>query len=213
MAIEAQHAEKMKTCLTDLKQDLLDEMLEHGSIKAYQAGDFVVKQDEQVKYLPILLEGCIKVYSDEDGVSFLLYHIFPAGSCIFSFAHLFTKGSANFSAQAADDSLLLLIPAFKVAEWQTKYPAFNALILREYQKHYLDLLETTRQVVYHNLEDRLLSYLQVKSLHLGSDLLAISHQTIANDFATSREVISRVMKKMEKDGKLVQEGRRIRLLG
>lgn len=73
------------------------------------------------------------------------------------------------------------------------------MLLREYQRHYQDLLDTTRQIICYSLEDRLLAYLKQKRTLLKSDLLTISHKDIADDFATSCEVISRILKKIERE--------------
>lgn len=200
-------------CLVDFGKDLLEEIMAHGEVITINSNEILVRQGQIIRHLPIVIDGAIKVFSEEDGRQFLLYYIYPGATCVFSFANLLGKKAVNFSGIAEKDSKVLLIPANKAREWLVKYPAFNELIMNAYQKSYDDLLDTTKQIVCYNLEGRLISYLDNKVQISGSELLSISHQNIADDLTTSREVISRLLKKMEKDGKIEQTGRKIKVTG
>jgi len=200
-------------CLASFGKDLLNEITASAKTQWFEPDEFIIKQGQLARHLPIVISGTAKVYITETDVQLLLYYIYPGATCIFSFAHLFGDQVINFSATAQEKSLLLLIPIQQAREWLLKYRAFNNMILAEYQKHYNDLLETTKQLVCHNLEERLLIYLKTQTGIAKSNILSLSHQSIANDFATSREVISRVLKKMEKDQKIIQVGRKIKVLG
>lgn len=202
----------IKTCLSTLRKELLEEIIAYGRVKELEPHAFLVKQGQLVKDLPIVLEGTIKVFTQADDFQFLLYYIYPGATCISSFAHLFGDQGIAFSGTAEERSQILLIPIQKAREWVLKYPEFNALILNEYQKQYNDLLETATQVICYNLEDRILTYLKTKTAISRSATLAISHGDIAADLATSREVVSRILKKMEREKKIIQLGRQIKLL-
>lgn len=202
----------LENCLPDFGRDLIAEIDKFGIIKNYSTDDFVIKQGQYVRYLPIVLEGSVKVYSTEDGIQFLLYYILPKQSCIFSFAHLFSQDPIDFSAVPEEETQMLLIPIEKAKEWVLKFPSFNHLIMAEFQKHYNDLLQTTKQIICYKLEDRLWSYLKTKSENNHSKELSITHKNIADDLGTSREVISRVIKKLEHENKIFQDGRKIKIL-
>ncbi|MFZ4929207.1 Crp/Fnr family transcriptional regulator [Chryseobacterium sp. Mn2064] len=202
----------LEKCLPNFGKELISEIEKFGIIKEFPNNDFIVKQGQLIRYLPIVLEGNVKAYSEEDGMQFLLYFIQQGSSCIFSFVHLFNQNPIDFSAISEGKSSILLIPIDKAKEWLIRYPSFNNLIINEFQKHYNDLLHTTKQIVCYKLEDRLWSYLQTKAKVSNTHELAISHQSIADDLGTTREVISRLMKKIELDKKLVQNNRKIKLL-
>lgn len=201
----------LSECLPKLEKDVLEEIKEHSTTKSFSTHDHVVNQGQIIRFLPIVVSGNIKVYSDEDTIQFLLYYITSGETCIFSFAHIFNDQPLEFSAQAETDSELLLLPIHKVQEWFTKYPSFSNMLLQGYQKHYNDLLDTTKQIICYNLEDRLLSYLRTKAQINKSDILKISHQDIADDLGTSREVITRLMKKLTINNQVVQMGRAIKV--
>ncbi len=199
-------------CYPNLEKELLDEIEQHAISKDFSAGEFVVRQGQAILNLPIVRNGNVKVFCDEDTVQFLLYHITSGGSCIYSFAHIADKAPAEFSAVAETASTLLLLPMDRVNSWLKKYPSLNQLVLNDYQKHYQDLLNTTKQIVCYNLEERLLLHLQTKARLEAFKLLSVSHQQLADDLGTSREVISRLMRKLSADKKVEQIGRKIKVL-
>jgi len=201
----------LSECLPKLEKEVLEEIEEYASVKSFSKDENIVTEGQIVRFLPIVLKGSIKVFSQEDSIQFLLYYISSGETCIFSFAHIFNNKPLEFSASTEVDSELLLLPIAKVQEWYSKYPRFCNMLLQGYQKHYNDLLHTTKQIICYNLEERLANYLKTKTQIKNSDVLEISHQDIADDLGTTREVISRLMKKLNANDKAVQIGRKIKV--
>jgi CRP/FNR family transcriptional regulator len=106
----------------------------------------------------------------------------------------------------------LLIPVQKVNEWITKFPELNALFFQQYKVRYSDLLQTIHHVLFDKLDTRLLSYLAEKEKRNKSNPVKIPHREIAHDLGTAREVISRVLKKLELEGKILQQQEGISLV-
>lgn len=199
-------------CFPTLEKELLKEIEEYSTVKSFLSQEYIVEQGKFIRSLPIVLSGNIKVFSNEDSIQFLLYYISSGESCIYSFAHIFNNEPAEFSAIAELDSELLLLPIKKVNQWLKKYPSFSSLVLSDYQRHYKDLLNTTKQITCYNLDKRLLDYLTNKTQIEKSNILTISHQEIADDLGTSREVISRLLKKLKVNNQVIQIGRKIKIL-
>lgn len=204
--------EFLKKCYPFLDQQLIKEIEACAVLQSFGADEYVVKQGQYIRYLPVIYSGCIKVFCREDTIDFLLYYISSGESCIYSFAHVHDTKPAAFSAVAELDSELLLLPIDKVSQWVRRYPSLNQIIINNYSRHYHDLLESTKQMICYNLEERLLEYLKTKSELYESHSLSLSHQHIATELGSSREVISRLMKKLSLQGKVKQEGRKIRML-
>lgn len=202
----------LSECLPSLGKDLFKEIESHSPSKKFLAEEHIVNQGEIIRFLPIVLSGSVKVYSQEATIQFLLYYISSGETCVFSFAHIFNDKPVEFSAVAEKDSELILLPIHKAQEWYNKYPRFNDVLLKAYQKHYNELLHTTKQVICYNLEERLIEYLRKKAELEGSEVLQISHQDIADNLGTSREVITRLMKKPDVSNVAIQEGRKIKIL-
>ncbi|WP_442267397.1 Crp/Fnr family transcriptional regulator [Tenacibaculum sp. ZS6-P6] len=199
-------------CYPQFEKELLQEIEKYAQLKTFKVNEFIVKQGQYIKYLPIIKNGCIKVYCYEETKEFLLYFIESGESCIYSFAHVNNNSKADFSAIAELDSTLLLLPIERVRLWIKKFHSLNNIILNNYQKHYQKLLDSTKQIICFNLEDRLLNYLREKSGISKTKLLNISHQDIANDLGTSREVISRLLKNHKLSNFIKQEGRQLKIL-
>ena len=199
-------------CVPSLGKDLIEDIQISSVPRSFKEGDFIVKEGSYVKYLPIVLSGHVRIYSEEEHFQFLLYYLGPGEACIFSFAHLQNEEKAEFSAIAEVDSDLLLLPVSKVSAWQKHSVPFNQMLVSAYQKHYQELLYTTRQVICYNLEERLKIFLKTKVSIEGEPLLAMSHQQIADALGTSREVVSRLIKKLAHSGAVEQAGRKIKVL-
>jgi CRP/FNR family transcriptional regulator len=85
--------------------------------------------------------------------------------------------------------------------------------MKTIRSRFNELLRTIDQIAFQKLDERLIYYLKEKSKSTGSALLNLSHEQIANDLASSREVISRLLKKLENDKKLLLYRNQIKLLG
>jgi len=194
-----------------LEKELKDEFLSFGALKKVSKGEYVVKQGSYLNFLPIILDGLIKMSAEEDELEFLLYYIHPNQSRILSFNHLFDQQAVRFSAKTEKDTTVLCLPVNKAKEWFVKYPSFSKIVLKDIQRNYEDLLNTTKQIICYKIEDRLRIYLFEKAKLMSNDQIEISHRQIAADLGTSREVISRIMKKLQKSGILTQHKKYIQL--
>jgi len=203
---------ELNNCFHTFRKEIYEEIGRHGFLKEFAKGEFVLKENTYPKVLPIVNQGILKVFSQENEVEFLMYYLYPRQTCIFSFTHILNAEPVRFNAVAETDSSVICLPMDKVREWVKLYPDFALHILAEYQRQYNDLLNTTKQIICYNLEDRILLYLRDQAELANSNLIHKSHQKIAADLSTSREVISRAMKKLEKDKKIVQQSRSITLL-
>ncbi len=202
---------ELSNCFPFIEKELENEILSSGDFKNIPKGEYVVKQGSYLNFLPIILDGLIKMYAEEEEVEFLLYYIHPNQCCILSFNHLFGQEPVRFSAKTEEDTKVLCLPIEKVKEWFIKYPSFTRIILKDFQRNYEDLLNTTKQVVCYKIEDRLVNYLNEKARLKNCNLIHMSHQQIASDLGTSREVVSRLTKKLQSTNLLVQHKRHIEL--
>ena len=202
----------MAGLLSFLEQGLIHEILEFGVLKRFPKDSIIIREGQYLKQLPVILKGIVKVYSQYDGKELLLYYIMPKQSCIMSFAAAtYNDPSAIFAVTGAECDLLLL-PKERINEWSEKYPRFNRLFFELYQKRYLDLLETINQLVFKNLDERILAYLKNKQKLSEGRIIKLRHLQIATDLGTAREVVTRILKKLEKENKIRQTHNGIEIL-
>ncbi|MBW1294487.1 Crp/Fnr family transcriptional regulator [Aquimarina litoralis] len=201
----------LSQCFPFIEKELEEQIMSYGHFKSIPKGEYVVRQGSYLNFLPIILDGLIKMYAEEDEVEFLLYYIHPNHCCILSFNHLFKQEAVRFSAKTEEDTTVLCIPMNKVKEWFVQYPSFTQIILKDFQRNYEDLLHTTKQVVCYKIEERLINYLNEKAKFQNCNMILMSHKEIAADLGTSREVVSRITKKLQAQNMLVQHKRHIEL--
>ena len=115
-------------------------------------------------------------------------------------------------AIAEDDVELIGIPHAKLDEWLCKYPSWKNYIMRSFNDRFNEMLKSIESIAFHKLDQRLINYLKEKQRLSGSSIVKVSHNLIADELATSRVVISRLLKLLENDGKLILYRNEIKLL-
>lgn len=146
------------------------------------------------------------------GKELLLYYIRPDESCIMSFAVSMKNERSKVFAITEVDTQAILLPITKIEHWFNHYPKFNSLFFNLYNERYMDMLDTINHLLFNKLDQRVLTHLQEKEEISGDQLIKTTHKQIANELGTAREVISRIIKKLEKEEKLIQLGEGIKLL-
>jgi len=198
--------------LSFLEKELVEEILQYSTLQDFPAGTVLIKEGQYIKHLPVVIDGIIKVISRYDDKELLLYYIQPKQSCIISFEASVYNDPSRIFAETEQDSKILLIPSGKVADWTNRFPKFRQLFFDLYHNRYLDLLETINQLVFQSLDQRIYQYLIEKKRILETDELDLRHHLIARDLGTAREVVTRVLKKLELEGKISTGKKGIKIL-
>jgi CRP/FNR family transcriptional regulator, anaerobic regulatory protein len=198
--------------LSFLKPDLVEKILQESTIKEFLKGTEILREEQYVKVLPIVLNGLIKVYSRFDEKELLLYYIEPAQSCVMTFYAALKNTPSKVFAITEEDSKVLLIPVQLLPNWLKEYPDFNELFYNQFNLRYSELLDTIGHLLLDRMDKRLYDHLKKKLELTNSDSIIMSHNQIANELGTAREVITRVLKKLETEGKVMQNAGEIRII-
>ena len=193
-----------KSILSFLQPELLVEILSKSSIQEFPKGTEILKEQQYVKVLPIVIDGLVKVYSRFDEKELLLYYIEPAQSCVMSFYAALKNTPSRVFAETEEDSKILLIPVQYLPNWLKQYPKFNELFYNQFNLRYSELLDTISHLLLDKLDKRLYEHLKRKTELTNKKSIKISHSQLANELGTAREVISRITKKLETDGLVIQ---------
>ena len=185
-----------------IEKEFLTEIQENGIFKSIPKGNVILHDGTYVQAVPIVLSGRIKVFNTSEEKDLLLYYIRPGESCVMSFSACMTQSPSRVAAITEEDTDVLLIPSEKLYGWLKRFPSLNTFLFEIYNKRYLELLETVDQLVSWNMEARLMKYLNDKVEYKSINVLHATHQEIAQDLGTAREVISRVLKKLQNEGKI-----------
>ena len=189
--------------------DILKRECDVVTIPAHQE---ILRKGQYVKVIPVVLKGLLRVYITHENKELLLYHIKSSESCVMSFAAGIKNGVSDIFAQTLEETQVLLLPVDNLKIWLKIYPELNILFNSQYELRYADLLNTIENMVFHKMDERVLKLLNDKAALSNQREVKISHQALADDLATSREVISRVLKKLENENKVILSHQSIEIL-
>ena len=187
-----------------LGKELIHEILDKSLIKEFPTNTELVKEGGYIRYIPIVLKGLVKVFTQYEEKELLLYYIQPEQSCIISFSSSLHNELSKIFAVTEEESTIILLPSEKVTKWVIEYPKINLLFYQQYELRYSELLYTINRLLYYKLDKRLMEYLSEKVAVTGKNPIKISHKDIAHDLGTAREVVSRLIKKMENQNLIKQ---------
>ncbi|WP_127136259.1 Crp/Fnr family transcriptional regulator [Flagellimonas oceanensis] len=185
------------------EQPLIDEILEEGKLMEVPAGETIMDIGQYIRSIPLLLSGAIKVLrEDEEGDELLLYYLEQGETCSVTMACCMGQTKSEIRAITETDTKIVMVPVQKMEEWMGKYRGWRNYVFESYQNRLNELLQTVDSIAFKNLDQRLVDYLKKKVEVTNDNQIRNTHQEIAYDLHTSRVVISRLLKKLEKMKKL-----------
>ncbi len=194
--------EELTPYLKDFPQELRDALEETATLRSFEAGQEILREGQYVQVVPLVLKGVVKVYMRQGEKELLLYYIHQRESCVMSLSAGLWQTPSKVFALAEQDSEILLLPVDVLRPWLQKYPYLQELFFQQFNQRYEDLLQTLSGVLFDQMDQRVYDYLIRKAEVSGQGVLNIKHHEIAHDLGTAREVISRVLKRLEGEGKV-----------
>lgn len=185
------------------EEALLDEIERVGVYRKMRANDLLVDFDDPIMGIPLLLEGAIKIVrEDKKGEEMVLYFLESGDTCASSLSTAFSNKKCAIRATAETDSEIIFIPKDKLDEWMVKYKTWRNFVIESYNIRLDEMLETIDTLAFMKMEERLYKYLKDKAQIIREVILNTTHQKIADDMNTSRVVVSRLLKQLEKEAKI-----------
>jgi CRP/FNR family transcriptional regulator, anaerobic regulatory protein len=192
---------------------LLKEIQQFGIVQHFKEGDLIMDYGKYIRMMPVILKGTVKVLRmDDDGNEILLYYLSSTESCSMAYSCCIEARKSEVKAIAEDDVELIAIPHIKLDEWLCKYSGWKNYIMRSFNECFIELLKSIESIAFHKLDERLIAYLKDKQRISGSDVIKVSHSLIADELATSRVVISRLLKQLENNKKIILYRNEIKML-
>lgn len=194
---------ELKVLFPNLEEGLYDAIIENAEIKEVPAGTPLLKVGQNIRSTMMVIDGTVKLYQeDEEGDEYFMYYISPGQACAVSMVCSFQAEQSQVLAKAMTDVTLISIPIKYMDKWLSEFKSWHYFVIKTYRTRYEELLKTVNEVAFKNMDERLEFYLKKQVDKFGSTI-KLTHQEIASDLNSSREVISRLMKKMENNGWLV----------
>jgi CRP/FNR family transcriptional regulator, anaerobic regulatory protein len=183
-----------------LEDALLDELLAESTLKEVSEGEEVMRSGQYITSTILLLRGLLKVYrEDDEGNEFMMYYLEAGNACALSMMCTARNEKSQIRVKAVTDAEVLLVPSHLSELWLGKYKTWHHFVIASYRQRFEELLQTLDSIAFKGLDERLLFYLK-RHVKVSGKEVKLSHQQIASELNSSREVISRLLKKLEQTG-------------
>ena len=183
------------------EDNLVTEIEEQGEFKTFPANEILMRKGQYIRSTMLVLNGLIKIYrEDDDGNEFLMYYLKPGEACALSLVCAAKHEASPIMAKTVTETEVMMVPVDTMSEWMSKFKSWYQFVIETYRSRFDELLVTLDNVAFRSMDERLEFYLKRAKEAQETTLLNISHQEIAQELNTSREVISRLLKKMEQKG-------------
>jgi len=174
---------------------------EAGTLKEFEAQEELIREDQFIKSFPIVLSGLIKVSrTDEEGNELLLYYLRPGEVCTVSLICCMDRTRSRVRAVAEEETTAIIVPVELLDSWMTMFQTWKEYVMRSMQLRFDELLDALDSIAFLKLDERLEKFFTDRYRSSGSKIFEGSHQDVALAMNSSREVISRLLKQMEKKG-------------
>ncbi len=191
----------LKEKFPTLSNEFLEVLDAEADLASFQRGEIIMHAGSYIRNTVLVLSGFLKIYrEDQDGNEFFLYYLRPGQACAISLICASKAEKSEITAKVIEDTELLLVPFGIIEKWMLKYPSWNQFVLDTYRTRFEEVLHVIDNIAFHSMDERLEFYLKRHYEQYQENDIHITHQTIANELSTSREVISRLLKKMEQRG-------------
>ncbi|MDH3381083.1 MAG: Crp/Fnr family transcriptional regulator [Flavobacteriaceae bacterium] len=183
--------------------ELIEEILKVGTLKQIKAGELMIDVGDELTQVPLLISGAIKIIrEDAKGDEIVLYYLERGDTCAISFINCVHHRKSIFRGIAEKDSEAVFVPIEKIEDWMVKYKSWRHFVVDSYHLRLLEMVEAIESLAFLQMDDRLFKYLTDKAKIMRSTTLNTTHQELADDLNTSRVVVSRLLKQLEREKKI-----------
>jgi CRP/FNR family transcriptional regulator, anaerobic regulatory protein len=211
--MESETATLSKVFSSRFEATLLKEIEEKSMMFTAAAGQPLIAMGQTIKVVPMVLSGTLKVSRiNDEGQELLLYYVREGEGCAMTFSCGMMSQTSLVKGTAEEDLTMLVVPVNVMEEWMLKYPSWKKFVMGTIVNEFIDVIKSVDEVTFKKMDDRLVSYLKGKSLISGSTLINLTHQQISDELGTNRVVISRLLKKLETEKRLLLYRNQIKLL-
>ena len=197
----------------NFSSSLIQEIEKNAINQEVVSGTTLMRTGEYIKNTVLVTKGKIKVYREgEDGGEFLMYYLQPGQACALSMICATKNEKSQIMAKVVEDSELVMVPLKLMDKWMMEHRSWYEFVIETYRNRFEEVLEVVDNIAFRSMDERLEFYLKRHKEACGCKEVNLSHQEIATELNTSREVVPRLLKKMEQRGLVKLNRNQIELL-
>jgi CRP/FNR family transcriptional regulator len=188
-------------CFKDFEPELKEEIIDCADLLVLPADDLMMDIGQKVEIIPLIVSGQVKVFrEDEDDHELFMYYLGPGEACAITMICSAREGYSKIKAIPEEETTVIVVPIAKLDEWMPKYKSWYYFVMDTYQDRFEELLKVVDGIAFHRMDERLIEYLEKNAEANQSNSIHKTHQQIAQELNSSREVITRLLKKLEQRG-------------
>jgi CRP/FNR family transcriptional regulator len=201
---DRQHIETLTQQFPFLKQAdsaFRDSFFLHANPVNVAVGSPICDQGMQCQYLALVCSGVARIYKlGENGREITLYRIATGESCILTVSCIVSGSPFPAFAVCEEAIEALVISPAVVRQWMDEFPLWRHYVFGLINDRLGDVMSVIEEIAFRRVDRRLATYLLQRARGEDADRIKITHQAIASDLGTSREVVSRILKDFEHQG-------------
>ena len=183
------------------ESELQEELAAMGRFKVLLPNTPLIDVGQYIKTIPLVISGKVKVFrEDGDGNELFLYYLYSGDVCATSLVCTMNDKVSQIKAIATEETELITIPIEKMDHLMMTFKSWYQFVVRAYGVRLEEMLKTIDSIAFHKMDERLIEYLDKTIEAQRSNVIQHTHQEIASEMNTSREVVSRLLKQLEKKG-------------
>ncbi len=168
--------------------------------RRFPAGAEIMQVGDAIKHIPIVAKGSLRILAQDDqGSERFLYHIMPGETCSISLTCCEAEKTSSVRAVVEEEAELWMVPARYADEWMV-YPEWRRYVGSAQAQRFNELLETIEKLAFLKLDDQLWDYLVKRVQATGDNTLKATHQEIAQELGSPREVVTRLLQQLQRRG-------------
>ena len=191
----------LRNAFPSFENKLLENLEDKAEIKIFETGELLMKTGQYFKSILLIVDGLIKVYrEDEEGNEYFMYYLQPGQACALSMISAGKQEKSEVLGKAVNKTTVIAVPLEFMDQWMHDYKSWYNFVLETYRKRFEELLVTLDHTAFRSMDEKLIFYLKREQEIHHTNILTINNTEIAQELNSSREVISRLMKKLVERG-------------
>lgn len=166
--------------------------------KKVQAGELLINGEEACWGFSFIKSGVLRVYRlNDEGREVTLYRLRKGDSCFMTVICALAQSKTHAYVRVEEDSELVILPILLFEKYLINHPVYLQFVFKNLYEKFLSVIQVVENVTFNSIEQRVIDYLQQLS---RGGLLYRTHEQIAFDIGSTREVVSRTLKSLERKG-------------
>lgn len=191
----------LRNAFPNFETGLIESLEDKAEIKTFENGELLMRTGQYFRSILLIVDGLIKVYrEDEEGHEYFMYYLQPGQACALSMVEAAKQEKSQVMGKAVEETTVIAVPLEYMDKWMHDYKSWYYFVLETYRKRFEELLVTLDHTAFRNMDEKLLFYIRREQQTHQTNILTINNTEVAQELNSSREVISRLMKKLAERG-------------